>query len=131
MNESNITIYAVYKPSNVITIEKFGSWCKYYALALRKIISYLWGRIGITANSRYFNQSIAKQRIEIALARTLLIAPSALSLVSYLRSNIIWMLLFSLVITILTTLRFCVADNSCGNNDEVFYHGLYLFRKSK
>ena len=50
MNDSNIQIYAVYKPSNVITTDKFGL-LKYYALILGKVISYLWVRIRITANS--------------------------------------------------------------------------------
>ena len=40
MNDSNIQIYAVYKPSNVITTDKFGL-LKYYALILGKVISYL------------------------------------------------------------------------------------------
>ena len=30
------------------------------------------------------------------------------------------------MITILITLRFRIADNSCVNNDEVLYYGLYL-----
>ena len=35
------------------------------------------------------------------------------------------------MITILITLRFRIADNSCVNNDEVLYYGLYFTTKIK